>query len=445
MKKNIIIVGGGILGIFTALLLKKSNNNVLIIEQNKKLGGLFLSTKSKYNLFFDTGCHFARETGIKKIDQILFDKLSKKKWNILGNLKCRGYFNSKLSKDFGALDARLINKKNYLKGIKQYLNQKNKKKITNNLEQQLFNKFGKYFTNKIFRPIIEKKITGTKLKYLPVNLHRWAGLGRIVLFNPEKTRQLKKQIFFDETLAYHNTSEGQTKLKNFYPKYRGIDLWIKILEKKLRKKGVNILINRKIVKINILKNKIQSIMLDNNKTINCTKVIWTINPMIFSFYLKKIKKKFGLNLKKIHFFLQHFTFNKKLNSDAEFIQCHDSKLKTYRVSLYPNMNKVKKKFHNLTSEIIFHKPKDSKIIKKLALKELRKIGVIEKKHKILESFTQSITQGVPVPTINSLDTLRKFSLLTEKKIKNINFINTNPLLSTGENIINCFNMMKKLN
>jgi len=52
---------------------------------------------------------------------------------------------------------------------------------------------------------------------------------------------------------------------------------------------------------------------------------------------------------------------------------------------------------------------------------------------------------VPVPTINSLDTLRKFSLLTEKKIKNINFINTNPLLSTGENIINCFNMMKKLN
>ena len=92
MKKNIIIVGGGILGIFTALLLKKSNNNVLIIEQNKKLGGLFLSTKSKYNLFFDTGCHFARETGIKKIDQILFDKLSKKKMEHIRKFKVQGIF-----------------------------------------------------------------------------------------------------------------------------------------------------------------------------------------------------------------------------------------------------------------------------------------------------------------------------------------------------------------
>ena len=109
-------------------------------------------------------------------------------------------------------------------------------------------------------------------------------------------------------MAYHNTSEGQTKLKNFYPKYRGIDLWIKILEKKLRKKGVNILINRKIVKINIFKNKIQSIMLDNNKTINCTKVIWTINPMIFSFYLKKIKKKIWFKFKENTFFPSAFYF-----------------------------------------------------------------------------------------------------------------------------------------
>ena len=66
MKQNIIVVGGGILGIFCALYLRK-NKNVTIIEQNSKIGGLFNSIKSKSGIFYDHGCHFARETGIKKL------------------------------------------------------------------------------------------------------------------------------------------------------------------------------------------------------------------------------------------------------------------------------------------------------------------------------------------------------------------------------------------
>ena len=64
MKQNIIVVGGGILGSFCNLYFNhQKNKNVTIIEQNSKIGGLFNSIKSKSGIFYDHGCHFARETG----------------------------------------------------------------------------------------------------------------------------------------------------------------------------------------------------------------------------------------------------------------------------------------------------------------------------------------------------------------------------------------------
>mgnify|MGYP006115055195 CR=1 FL=1 len=50
-NKNIIVVGGGLVGMISALLIKKKFKNVCLIEQSKNLGGLFISRKLYKDLY----------------------------------------------------------------------------------------------------------------------------------------------------------------------------------------------------------------------------------------------------------------------------------------------------------------------------------------------------------------------------------------------------------
>lgn len=442
MKKNIIVIGGGILGIFCALYFKKKNKNVTLIEQNNKIGGLFNSIESKNRIFYDHGCHFARETGVKKIDRLLFNFIDEREWRILGNLKYRGFYKSKLSKSFGALDARLLKKKDYLRSIKEFLRIKKLKNNYKNLSTQLVNTFGNTITEKIFKPIIEDKITGIKLDKLPKNFHKWAGMGRLIMFSENLTNELKKRDVFDQRIAYHNTEHGQSKLRNFYPKNKGMGYWINLLEKKLIKLNVNIIKGHKIRKIVDKNNKINHVVLENGKKIECSKLIWTVHPGLLPIK-KKITTKENKDMKKIYLYLFHFAFNKKLIPDAHFIQCYDPKFKTYRVTLYPNIINKKDKYYNLTSELIFSKKKNISKLKKIAIKELIKIGIIKKNYKLKDSILQELGKGIPVPSIENLKNINKLNTKYRKRFKNMVLLNLDPLISTGQNLINTFNFLNK--
>ena len=120
------------------------------------------------------------------------------------------------------------------------------------------------------------------------------------MFSEDLTNELKKKKVFDKRISYHNTEYGQSKLRNFYPKNKGMGYWINLLEKKLIKQNINIVKGYKLTKIVDENKKINYVVLENGKKIKCSKLIWSVNPSLLPIKKKIVKKKIKI-LKKFIF------------------------------------------------------------------------------------------------------------------------------------------------
>lgn len=452
MRKKIIIIGSGVAGIIASILLQKRFGNVCLVEQEKKIGGLFCSKTFKNGLTFDYGSHFIKATGIPELDKIITKGMDKKKWNILGNLKGGGFFKSKLNSNSPFVDTRLLNKKIYKKGIKEILKIKKIKNKTKNLEEQILNTFGKTFTKHIFEPVIKRKSFKCNLNNLDINTHYHFGLGRVLAFNSEESKKIKKNKIYDKKFSFHSYEDGQSQLNSYYPKKGGSEEWIKLLKKQLVKLGVKIITNTKVTKITHKNKKVDSIILNDKKKISCSKIFWTIHPGMF-LKLSNInfKKNFQKKMKKVYTTLHHVAFDRSFLTDVYYIQCYDPKFSTYRVTLYPNIKIHKslqlneKKLFHLTVEVISSEVPQIKLLEKKIISELYSMKIISRKTKVKFKFSENLSNGIPVPTIDLKKQSQKIIKFATNEIKNVYFLGkASGAHSTGLIMANTFDTVNKI-
>ena len=149
------------------------------------------------------------------------------------------------------------------------------------------------------------------MRDLDINTHYHFGLGKILAFNSNESKKIKKNKIYDSKFSFHSYKEGQSKLSSYYPKKGGSEEWIKLLRKQLVRLGVKIITNTKVNIISHKNKKVNSIILNNGKKISCSKIFWTIHPGMF---LKlsniSLKKNFQKKIKKVYTTLHHIAFDR---------------------------------------------------------------------------------------------------------------------------------------
>ena len=418
-KANIVIVGGGTAGIISGLSLV-DNFNVTIIDSSIEPGGL-LRSQMINGIEFDYGTHFIMETMDEKIDNMLFDMIDDS-WAKLPYQKAGNYFNGKLNEDCPSMDLRTLSSRDYEKALVELFEKKNSIKFSN-LEEQLLNTFGKTITKKIFYPIL-KKYYGLDLSQLSLNSHSLAS-SRVVILDPEQSRELKKNSKFDNLISYHSYKERISNARSFYPKQRGIGLWIKTLYEKFEKRGGKIIKGVNIDSAEISDRTINNIELNDNQNIPCDFIFCSISPAII---FNITRTPFPKNVTKplvVDAALIHMEFDEKFLTDLYYLNCFDPDMLSFRVTLYSNFREslfdTKKQY--LTVECFLNNRNiNEEDVIKIVVSELKKMKIINKDANYVFAKLIRLTNGFPIPSIKMKKSSSKLLSEAKTKFKNVSFV-----------------------
>lgn len=390
MKKDkVVVIGGGIAGIFSALLYGSKGHKVTLVEKETTIGGLLRSQELfEKGLMFDYGTHLLSSTNNKEIDSLLFDDLAVNEFEYL---KVGSFYKGLYEKNGFLSDENIKEKNDYFEQLKK----SERKEFYQNLKEQLIALFGIGYSENVLFPIIEKFFF-TNPELLVENSHALFGLSRIIASNSEETKTLKATKKFDDVLAYHSYKEGFSTKKSMYPKKGGVGNWIYSMKNKMEALGIEIITEANIEKIDNTDKEITSITI-NNRVYQFDKLIWTIPPF---FLLQKL----GIQLKakppkRLTSCIFHYLVDKKYLTDLFYFQCFDPSLKTFRVTLYDNYSEGISNKYRITVEVLSENvPNKIDELQTEIFDELIKMNVLPTDVKVLNKSYNMYPNGFPVLT-----------------------------------------------
>jgi len=255
-RKNIVILGAGLAGLYFAYKNIHNSQNMTIIEEESQIGGLAKTINYK-KFKFDLGGHrFTTDKTylLKEFKKILGKDIIKIK------RKSKIYLNKKLI-DYPLKISILkdIKLKTLIKiGIENLIKPKNKKHV--NFEEDIKNRFGKTLF-KIYFKDYTRKVVGIDCKKLSAD------------WSKSRIQNLNYWLIFKGLIS--KSKDTRTYIDTFYyPKY-GIGMLCNNLSKKIANKA-KIIKNAKIKKIKYKNNMITSLVLNKNKEIYIDELVSTI-------------------------------------------------------------------------------------------------------------------------------------------------------------------------
>lgn len=418
--KYVTVVGGGIAGLVSSLLLAKKGYQVTLIEKEKTCGGLLRSFSNEDGVSFDLGTHILSQTLIQQLDQILFEDLEDTEWKIFDILKTGNYFEGNLFEKNQSINTSFLSEEIFLRGVMELLQTEPFDRLAENLKTYTEKQFGPTFSKYIFEPLM-RKLQGRDLEELHPDAHRIFGYTRLIVANEHASRELKRSTFYDEKVSFVSYYEGVSPSKKYYPKNgQGIGKWIEILQQKAIQHGVKVMTGRMVSKILKSNNEVASIILDNEDSIKCDYVIWTLSPLGFlkasSVSIESKQPEFR------NMSLHHFVFDKPFLTDNHYVYCNDPKLKSFRITLYPNITGSIESPYNCTVEVLSDHIGVLEELEEIVCRELVAMGIVSTEAQLIYKKSQEIKYGFPIYTNDYVAELTNQVELVKKNFRNVSLL-----------------------
>jgi len=442
VKNNILIVGSGISGLSAALLLSKKGygKDIVIIEKGTTVGGLL----KKYDYgsefgVFDYGMHNFLETGIKELDDLIFNLLPKNDWQILEgkNRDLTGlFYNGVLQKNTPYFDIRNLKEEEYKECLADFFSHLNtdlnisESKIVS-AHDFAIKRFGEKVASKTIIPSVEKihKMPAEELDFMATlftPMSRIAFADEVLVTELTKSDKLKGLIAWSDqrTLPLSRSSGRKAYYPIKYGAYRVVDEIIK----QLKESGVTIMTESTLSNITLKDNAIDTIEVKNalkNETFHSPKsVLWTggIPPLGQALKTDFTGLKFDKPLKTI---IVNILLNKQLNiGDLYYFFCYDNRFNTYRLTNYINYSQgaVRNGLYPVCIELLV---KEQDLLngfdpEKTAVEELFRFGITKPDTEVKFVKAEILEAGFPMPSLNNINGLKKIRAdIKSKNLQNL--------------------------
>ena len=425
-KKSCVVVGGGVVGLLASYLATKNFENVFLVERSNEIGGL-LGSFERNGVIYDYGTHVPALTGIDDLDEILYGPQSERdeKYHFLPYLRSENFFMGDWNLNSPLIDARKLPAGEYQKCVIELLEAPGANDDERNLHDYLLQTFGTTLTEKIYRPVI-KKLLAVELESVDRHVLTTFGLQRIIALTAEVTRRLKTLSNYDNSLGFHNYTDGSPSLPYCYPRgNQGISFWPNSLLAKAKAAGVNVLMGESVKKINLSGDYVDSLELADATLIPCDSVIWTVPPAL-ALIAAGISPGSTPPVFRTHT-LCHYEFQSPFLKDyPQYLLCWDPNMLSYRITLYPNISEDRKAFgkHNLTVEVLSDGSAEYKLdeISDVVLEELREMKIVGDDNLLIDKKIDFLGNSFPVLTKEFIESAGRLNGKVERTFSNMRLL-----------------------
>jgi protoporphyrinogen oxidase len=397
---RILIIGGGIAGIVAGLRASACGQAVTIVEKQAALGGLLASVNPDQTdgHSFDLGTHIPAETGEPEIDHELFGWMEPSEWQRLPELRPANYWNNTLSLAGPFLDLRTLAANHYSAVLPGLL-----RPVVapahgfGTLAEQIVEGYGREMLDHVFEPIL-RKFYGVGAAGLSPDAHLLFGLSRFVCLDPEQTRDLKREPALDAKLAFHSVHErplGSTTPSAFYPRCGGVGRWVAGLERILRERGVEVRTESSIKTVDVAAGVA---LTSDDCRLNFDRLYWSLPAgMLLRASGNASAGDFGAPALSA-IILYHFVVAVPVPTTAHYVTCYDPALRSFRVTVYGNLQPEPAGPTRLTVEVIAPQPGQAKPAPAEIFAELHKMGLVDKGSGFSACHVQILPGGFPIQT-----------------------------------------------
>ena len=419
-RSKSVIVGGGLAGVMAARVLIGSPSDVTVLEHGPEFGGLLRSVEAAPNYHFDFGTHFVLSTGHADIDRMMLSGSDIADYHVFDKSLAEGhYFNGVFNQETGCIDTRTLETAVWEKGCQELLAGASADIDAANFETYGRQVYGHTFFEKVFAPIVTR-LTDTDPAELDSRILSVFSMSRLVAFDSEETRILKRAPDLDRKIAFNRFLDGTSNIMKYYPKTGGVGRWIEEQCAYLEKAGVSLQPSAKITALHKSENRIASVELEDGRRLDCDRLVWS--APLSQFLLLAGEKISSPPPKFRHLLLYHFVFDQALLTKLHWVCCYDPGFLTYRITCYPNITQeaIQPPPHHLTVEVIAGDAENAEAQVERVRQELVQIGIVPSTAALLHSKVNVAFNALPVPTVefvaNQAEQLRAAERVAENVV-----------------------------